>query len=121
MNGSITKNNTISIKWNYEQESCDESFAVYWSRNGPISKFSQPQHFVKNTNITSFEIKELGNGKITFQEDIIYLKNSTRNSGCMFIIEKVYPGSRDSLRGERIERREGRASGHIGCKSHFHT
>jgi hypothetical protein len=25
------------------------------------------------------------------------------------------------LRGERIERREGRASGHIGCKSHFHT
>ncbi|CAB4002293.1 fibroblast growth factor receptor 3-like, partial [Paramuricea clavata] len=59
MNGSITKNNTISINWNYEPESCDESFAIYWSRNGPISKFSQPQQFVKNTNITSFETKEL--------------------------------------------------------------
>ena len=25
------------------------------------------------------------------------------------------------LRGEIIERREGRSSGHISCKSHFHT
>jgi hypothetical protein len=32
-----------------------------------------------------------------------------------------YPGSRGSLRGERNERRKGRAAGHIGCKSHFHT
>jgi hypothetical protein len=32
-----------------------------------------------------------------------------------------YPGSRGSLQGKRNEKREGRASGHIGCKSYFHT
>ena len=39
----------------------------------------------------------------------------------IFIAPDHYPRSRGSFRGEINERREGRASGHIGCKSHFHT
>jgi hypothetical protein len=31
------------------------------------------------------------------------------------------PFSRGSVRGEINERIEGRASGHIGCKTHFYT
>ena len=38
----------------------------------------------------------------------------------MFCWFNAYPGSRGSLQGEINERREGRASGHIGRKFHFH-
>jgi hypothetical protein len=48
-------------------------------------------------------------------------KFETLHGGKSFLNALIYPGSRCSLRGERNERREGRASGHIGCKSHFHT
>ena len=39
----------------------------------------------------------------------------------MFCWFNAYPDSRGSLQGEINERREGRASGHIGRKFHFHT
>jgi hypothetical protein len=45
-----------------------------------------------------------------------------RSFSCLNLFPHLlYPGSRDSLRGEINERLEGRASGHIGCKSHFNT
>jgi hypothetical protein len=37
------------------------------------------------------------------------------------LLINAYPGFRDSLQGEINERGEERASGHIGCKFHFHT
>ena len=45
-------------------------------------------------------------------------KNNTLQSGRLEPL-KIYRGSRGSPRGERNKRREGRASGHIGCN--FHT
>jgi hypothetical protein len=39
----------------------------------------------------------------------------------LIYLQLQYPGSTGSLGGEINERRERRASGHIGCKSHFHT
>ena len=62
MNASFTKNNTILIDWKYQLENCDKGFVVYWSSKRQVSKSTESQEFLNHKNVTSFEIKNLGNG-----------------------------------------------------------
>ena len=58
VNAVLTERMTISYQWKYKVESCDQSYRVFWSNEGPVDLNSSS--LMLPLNITSYEITDLG-------------------------------------------------------------